>query len=196
MESVLGSCLFLWLLPLSNFWQAHLLHPCSNVTLSLRPFLTILLQIATYPIPLLTLLKVKVQIAHLCPALCNPMDYTLHGILQVRILEWVVFPFYRGSSWPRNRARVSCIAGRFFTNSAIREALFSPFSAVQSLSHVQLFVNPWTAEHQASRSGVYKLSEFTQTHVHRVSDAIQPSHPLPSSSPPAPNPSQHQSLFQ
>ena len=38
--------------------------------------------------------------------------------------------------------------------------------------------------------------EFTQTHVHRVSDAIQPSHPLPSPSPPAPNPSQHQSLFQ
>ena len=38
--------------------------------------------------------------------------------------------------------------------------------------------------------------EFTQTHVHRVGDAIQPSHPLSSSSPPAPNPSQHQSLFQ
>ena len=41
----------------------------------------------------------------------------------------------------------------------------------------------------------HKLSEFTQTHVHRVSDAIQPSHPLSSPSPPAPNPSQHQSLF-
>ena len=40
------------------------------------------------------------------------------------------------------------------------------------------------------------LSEFTQTHLHRVSDAIQPSHPLSSPSPPAPNPSQHQSLFQ
>ena len=42
----------------------------------------------------------------------------------------------------------------------------------------------------------HKLPEFTQTHVHRVSDAIQPSHPLSSPSPPAPNPSQHQSLFQ
>ena len=41
-----------------------------------------------------------------------------------------------------------------------------------------------------------QLLEFTQTHVHRVSDAIQPSHPLLSPSPPAPNPSQHQSLFQ
>ena len=42
----------------------------------------------------------------------------------------------------------------------------------------------------------HQLPEFTQTHVHRVGDAIQPSHPLSSPSPPAPNPSQHQSLFQ
>ena len=42
----------------------------------------------------------------------------------------------------------------------------------------------------------HQLSEFTQTHVHRVGDAIQPSHPLSSPSPPAPNPSQHQGLFQ
>ena len=42
----------------------------------------------------------------------------------------------------------------------------------------------------------HQLLDFTQTHVHRVSDAIQPSHPLSSPSPPAPNPSQHQSLFQ
>ena len=42
----------------------------------------------------------------------------------------------------------------------------------------------------------HKLPKFTQTYVHRVSDAIQPSHPLSSSSPPAPTPSQHQSLFQ
>ena len=42
----------------------------------------------------------------------------------------------------------------------------------------------------------YQLPEFTQTHVHRVGDAIQPSHPLSSPSPPAPNPSQHQDLFQ
>ena len=42
----------------------------------------------------------------------------------------------------------------------------------------------------------HQLPEFTQTHVHRVSDAIQPSHPLLSPSPPAPNPSQHQGLFQ
>ena len=42
----------------------------------------------------------------------------------------------------------------------------------------------------------HQLLEFTQTHIHRVGDAIQPSHPLSSPSPPAPNPSQHQSLSQ
>ena len=42
----------------------------------------------------------------------------------------------------------------------------------------------------------HQLSEFTQIHIHQVSDAIQPSHPLASPSPPAPNPSQHQRLFQ
>ena len=42
----------------------------------------------------------------------------------------------------------------------------------------------------------HQLPEFTQTHIHRVGDAIQPSHPLSSPSPPAPNPSKHQSLFQ
>ena len=42
----------------------------------------------------------------------------------------------------------------------------------------------------------HQLLEFTQTHVHRVGDAIQPAHPLSSPSPPAPNPSQHQGLFQ
>ena len=61
-------------------------------------------------------------------------------------------------------------------------------SSVQSFSHVQLFATPWIA--------VLQHPEFTQTHVHRVSDAIQPSHPLSSPSPPAPNPSQDQSLFQ
>ena len=75
------------------------------------------------------------------------------------------------------------------------------FSSVQSLSCVWLFATPWIAARQASLSiansqNLLKLPEFTQTHAHRVSDAIQPSHPLSSPSPPAPNPSQHQGLFQ
>ena len=40
----------------------------------------------------------KAKVAQLCQTLCNPMDYTVHGILQARILEWVAFPFSRGSS--------------------------------------------------------------------------------------------------
>ena len=50
--------------------------------------------------------------------LYDPMDSTVHGILQVRILEWVAFPFSSRFSWPRNQTRVSCIAGGFFTNWA------------------------------------------------------------------------------
>ena len=52
-----------------------------------------------------------------------PVDCTVHGILQARILEWVAIPFPRGSSQPRDRTQVSHIAGRFFTRWAIREAL-------------------------------------------------------------------------
>ena len=48
--------------------------------------------------------------------------WTVHGILQARILEWVAFPFSRGSSQPRVRTQVSHIAGRFFTDWATREA--------------------------------------------------------------------------
>ena len=55
--------------------------------------------------------------------LCDPVDYTVHGILQARILEWVAFPFSRGSSQPRAQTQVSHIAGGFFTSWATREAL-------------------------------------------------------------------------
>ena len=54
-----------------------------------------------------TLLKVKVKVTQLCPTLCDPMDYTVHGILQARILEWVAFSFSRGSSQPKDQTQVS-----------------------------------------------------------------------------------------
>ena len=54
----------------------------------------------------------KVKVVQLCPTLCDPIDYTVHGILQARILEWVAIPFSRGSSQPRDQTQVSCIAGR------------------------------------------------------------------------------------
>ena len=55
--------------------------------------------------------------------LSDPMEYTVHGILQARILEWVAIPFSRGSSQPRDQTQVSRIGGRFFTSCATREAL-------------------------------------------------------------------------
>ena len=64
-------------------------------------------------------------------------------------------------------------------------------SSVQSLSRVPLFATPWIAARQASLSIHHHLPEFTQTHIHQVGDAIQPSRPLLSPFPPVPNPSQH-----
>ena len=56
-------------------------------------------------------LKVKVKVTQSRPTLCDHMDYTARGILQARILEWVAFPFSRGSSQPRDQTQVSCTAG-------------------------------------------------------------------------------------
>ena len=68
--------------------------------------------------------KVKVKVVHLCLTLCKPMDCRVHGILQAIILEWIAFPFSRGSSQPRDRTQVSCIKvfmnwkGAIFTHSS------------------------------------------------------------------------------
>ena len=71
--------------------------------------------------------QVKVVVAQSCLTLCSPMDWSppgssVHGTLQVRILEWVATPFSRGSSWPRTQTQVSCIAGKFSPVWATREA--------------------------------------------------------------------------
>ena len=74
-------------------------------------------------------------------------------------------------------------------------AMWIQFSSIQSLSHIQLFATPWTVARQASLSNI-KHPGLTQTHVHWVGDAIQPSYPLSSSSPLAFNLPQHRGLFQ
>ena len=116
----------------------------------------------------LCIVKVKAKVAQLVKLFATPMDYKVHGILQARILEWVAFPFsrgssqthvsnpglphyrqilyqlshkgsprmlewvaypfFRGSSWPRNQTRVPYVAGGFFTNWAIRGALYTLYS--------------------------------------------------------------------
>ena len=223
------------------------------------------------------------------PVDCSPPGSSVHGILQARILEWVVISFSRGSSQPRDWTQVSCLAGRFFTNWAMREAHSNikclkekinssrrwPESrqrsgkgwlgedsvtdakgeTVNSLdeeshlfcTHTHTHTHTHTKPHctgmvripagkisvdsipeevmqcpsfyhcsvrfsSVSQSRLtlcdpmnhstpglpvhHQLPEFTQTHIHWVSDAIQPSHPLSSPSPPVSNPSQHHSLFQ
>ena len=70
--------------------------------------------------------KVKMLVAQLCPALCDPMDCSLpgssvHGILQARTLEWVAISSSREPSQPRDWTQVSCIADGFFTFWATRE---------------------------------------------------------------------------
>ena len=60
----------------------------------------------------------EVKVTQSCPTLCDPMDYSVHGILQARILEWEAIPFSRGSSQPRDRSQVSCTAGGFFARWA------------------------------------------------------------------------------
>ena len=79
------------------------------------------------------------------------------------------------------------------TNVLTGESL-SSVQSVQSLSHVQLFVTPWTAACQASLS-ITNSQSLLKTHVHQVGDAIQPSHPLLSASPHTFNLSQHQGLL-
>ena len=79
-------------------------------------------------IPCVCVCMCMCSVARLCPTLWGPMDYRLpgssvHGILQTRILEWVDYPSSRGSSQPRNWTGVSCVAGRFFSSWATREAL-------------------------------------------------------------------------
>ena len=60
--------------------------------------------------------SLKLKVSQSCLTLYDPMDYTVYGILQARILKWVAVPFSSRSSQPRNRSQVSRIAGRFFTS--------------------------------------------------------------------------------
>ena len=67
-------------------------------------------------------------VTHSCLPLCDPWTVTCQAplsmeIIQARILEWIAYPFSKGSSQPRNRTVVSCIVGRFFTSWATRETL-------------------------------------------------------------------------
>ena len=131
--------------------------------------------------------------------LCDSMDYTVRRIHQARILECVAFPFSRVSSQPRDQTQVSCIASRFFTSWAtiyiqcthtLYNVQLSSFAqSCPTLCNPMDYSTPGFPVH-------HQLLELVQTHVHGDGDAIQPSHPLLSPSPPTFNLSQHHGLFQ
>ena len=106
----------------SYFWW----QTCPGIFRYLSPETQKVVQKEHCPLTTLTSASVqkiaKVKVSQSCPTLCDPKDHTVHGILQARILGWVAFPFPRGSSQPRNRIQVCCIAGGFFTSWATREA--------------------------------------------------------------------------
>ena len=91
--------------------------------------------------------SVNVLVSQWCPTLCNPMDCSppgssVHRVLQARILEWVAFPFSRGSSKPRGRTQVSCTAGRFITTSTTWEAPYQGWSGMLVTQSCQTLCDP------------------------------------------------------
>ena len=122
---------------------------------------------------LLQCMKVKIEseVAQSCPTLsdsmdCKPPGSSIHRIFQARVLEW-----------------------------GDKEHIYSSVQFSSVAQSCPTLCDPMNR----STPGLpvhHQLPEFTQTHVHRVGDAIQPSHPLSSPTPSASNPSQHQGLFQ
>ena len=144
--------------------------------------------------------------AQLCPVLCDPMDCNppgsfVHEFLQARILEWVaisysclfiVYPVIH--SFPKKSREEDNYKDLTWSILAKGKSQIQ-FSSVQ-FSHSVVSDSLWPNEPRTPGLPVHhQLLDSTQIHVHRVDDAIQPSHPLSSPSPPALNLSQCQGLF-
>ena len=117
----------------------------------------------------------------------NPPGSSLCGLFQARILEWLPFPPPRTLPYPGVKTNLLHCRQILYLLQSVQ------FGSVSQLCPT--LCDPMNC----SAPGLpvhHQLPELTQTHVHWVGDAIQPSHPLSSPSPPAPNPSQHQGLFQ
>ena len=117
---------------LSEFTQSHVhrvgdaiqpSHPLSlpsqNIWIRFYSFIAKYLQLPFYVLKSLSPVWLFVT-----PMDCSLPGFSTPGIFQASVLEWVAISFSRGSSWPRNRTQVSCIAGRCFTLWATREALY------------------------------------------------------------------------
>ena len=155
--------------------------------------------------------KTKMLMGQVCS--CSPVFQKTSSSFEFQVVRPHFLPLFLGTVIPYS-LRFSVVSPAFpfhlaptttdggvsvYAGLYTLSLLFSPstphqFSSVQSLSRVRLFATPWTTARQASLH--HQLPESTQSHVHRVGDAIQPSHPLSPPSPPALNLSQHQGLFQ
>ena len=150
--------------------------------------------------------------------LCNPIDgcppgSAVPGILQARTLEWVSFPspMHESEKWKWSHSVVSDSSPPHglqptrllhpwdFPGKSTGVGCHFLLRNAVSVSSVSQSCLTLCVPMNRNTPGLpvhHQLPELTQTHVHQVGDAIQPSHPLSSPSPPAPNPSQHQGLFQ
>ena len=95
------------------------------------------------------------EVAQSCPILCDPIDcspsgFSIHGIFQARVPEWIAISFSRGSSQPRNRTLVSHIAGRCFTVWTTREAYKKRKRHIHSLPHEDRVKTPLLSQKEAS----------------------------------------------
>ena len=106
----------------------------------------------------------KVKFAQSCLTLCNPMDHTVHGILQARILERVAVPFSRGSSQSRGQTQVSHIAGEFF--------IIEPQGKPKNTGVGSLFLCQWIFLSQELNQGLLHCRQI----LYQLS--FQGSHPL------------------
>ena len=146
-------------------------------------------------------------VAQSCPTLYDPMvcslpDSSVHGILgkNTRVgshsLLWGLFPTHGSNLGLLPVLQADCLPSEPSRSPQTLEVRCRHSVQFSSVAQSCLTLCNSLNRSTPGPSVHHQLPEFTQTHVHRVSDAIQPSHPLSPPSPPAPNPSQHQSLFQ
>ena len=120
------------------------------------------------------------KVVQLRPTLCDTMDYTVHGILQARILEWVAVPFSRGSSQPRDRTQVSCIAGEFFSSWATREAQ-TPAKWPRNSDDTMVWLTDMNGS-AGEASGFWKAAVLSELHSNQLDTERKvtwPSHSAP-----------------
>ena len=141
------------------------------------------------------------SVAESCPTLCNTMHCSTPGLPVHHQLpeltshsrmsgsRWVITPLWFSGSWRHFLYSSSVYACHLFLLSSASVQVSSDAQSCPTLCDPMNHSTPGLPVH-------HQLPEFIQTHVYWVGDAIQPSHPLSSPSPPSPNPSQHQSLFQ